>query len=275
VPAGLDLTLSLDAAYGTVPNGSAGSCSGRCFAGSLAGTRPAGHVDLRFVEDIEPDAQGQAKRWRVHVGGTFDDVPRTSPYYRFVETLAHHSITGGCAPTAYCPASSATREQMAVFVLVGREGAGYIPPACTTPVFADVPASSPFCPWVEEVARRGAAGGCGGENFCPGVPITREQMAVLVLRTLDPLLDPPACTTPMFDDVPASSPYCRWIEELARRGSVMRCAPGSYCPQAPVTREQMAGFIAGTFELTLYGPQLGHVPLAPAAAPGPRQRRRR
>jgi hypothetical protein len=218
-------------------------------------------VDVDFVESILPDPQGQAKRWRVHVGDSFGDVPRGSPFYRYVETLLHHGITGGCAANAYCPAASATREQMAVFVLVGKEGAGYVPPACGTPAFGDMPASSPFCPWVEEVARRGAASGCGGGRFCPAVPITREQMAVLVLRTLDPRLDPPACATPMFDDVPASSPFCRWIEELARRGAVSRCGVRLYCPLAPVTRQQMALFITGAFGLTLYGPQVGHVPL--------------
>jgi S-layer family protein len=271
VPAGLELTLSPDAAYGTVASGTAGRCTFPCFQGSLTGTRPAGHVDLGFVETLEPDAQGQAKRWRVHVGGTFADVPRSSPFYGNVETLVHHNITGGCGPSAYCPSSSTTREQMAVFVLVGKEGAGYLPPACTTPAFADMPASSRFCPWVEEVARRGASGGCGGGNFCPGVPITRQEMAVLVLRVLDPLLDPPACTTPMFDDVPASSPYCRWIEEVARLGFVVRCAGANYCPTAPVTREQMAMFIAGTFRLALYGPSIGHVPWMPSDSPPSRE----
>jgi S-layer homology domain len=269
VPAGLDVELSPDAAYGTVPDGSAGNCSGLCFEGSLTGKRPEGHVDIRFVESIEPDAQGQAKRWRVHVGGTFADVPGASLYYRDVETLVHHGITGGCALDAYCPSSSTTREQMAVFTLVGREGAGYLPPACAKPMFTDVPASSMFCPWVEEVARRGAAGGCGSGQFCPDVPITREQMAVLVLRVLDPLLDPPACTDPVFVDVPASSPYCRWIEELARRDAVMPCGAEMYCPLSPVTREQMALFIAGTFKLELYGPSVGHVPRMPDGSPAP------
>jgi hypothetical protein len=78
-------------------------------------------------------------------------------------------------------------------------------------------------------------------------------MAVFVLRTLDPALDPPACTTPMFGDVPASSPYCRWIEELARRGVVTGCGGGNYCPAASVTREQMGVFLSATFGLTLYG----------------------
>jgi hypothetical protein len=58
----------------------------------------------------------------------------------------------------------------------------------------------------------------------------------------------------MFADVPASSPYCRWIEELARRGVVTGCGNGNYCPTAPVTREQMAVFISVTYGLTLYGP---------------------
>ena len=78
-------------------------------------------------------------------------------------------------------------------------------------------------------------------------------MAIFVLRTLDPALNPPACTTPMFADVPASSPFCRWIEELARRGVVTGCGGGNYCPTANVTREQMGVFLAVTFGLKLYG----------------------
>jgi hypothetical protein len=68
-------------------------------------------------------------------------------------------------------------------------------------------------------------------------------MAVFVRRTLDPTLNPPACTTPVFADVPASSPFCKWIEELARRRVVTGCGGGNYCPTEPVTREQMGVFI--------------------------------
>ena len=78
-------------------------------------------------------------------------------------------------------------------------------------------------------------------------------MAVIVLRTLDPAINPPVCTTPMFADVPASSPLRKWIEELARRGVVSGCGDGNYCPTANVTREQMSVFLAATFGLVLYG----------------------
>jgi hypothetical protein len=79
-------------------------------------------------------------------------------------------------------------------------------------------------------------------------------MAIFVLRTLDPALNPPVCGTPMFGDVPASNPFCKWIEELARRGVVTGCGGGNYCPTASVTREQMGVFVSATFGLTLYGP---------------------
>jgi hypothetical protein len=95
--------------------------------------------------------------------------------------------------------------------------------------------------------------GCGGGNYCPNDAVTRDTMAVFALRTLDPTLNPPACTTPMFADVPASNPFCRWIEELARRGIVTGCGGGNYCPTASVTREQMGVFLSGTFGLLLYG----------------------
>jgi hypothetical protein len=243
------------ASYGTVANGDTAPCSDCYQVGvTFGGTRPATHWDATFTERLTPDAMGQTKPWTLHVGESFSDVPKTSPYYRFVETLLHKKVTGGCSASAYCPTNPVTREQMSVFVLVGKEGAGYGPPVCGAPVFGDVPASSPFCRWIEELARRGVVSGCGGGNYCPTDPVTREQMSVFLLHVLDPALSPPACGTPMFGDVPASSPFCRWIEELARRGITGGCGVGVYCPTNPVTREQMAVFISATFGLSLYGP---------------------
>jgi hypothetical protein len=89
----------------------------------------------------------------------------------------------GCGGGNYCPSLGVTREQMAVFVLATKEGGGYAPPACVAPVFADVPASSPFCRWIEELARRGVVGGCGGGNYCPSAGVTREQMSVFLAGT--------------------------------------------------------------------------------------------
>ena len=243
------------ASYGTIGVAAPGSCAvtGDCYrVGASAATRPAVHWDAAIDETMTPT--GAMKTWVLHIGRSFADVPATSPFYRFVETILHRAVTGGCTATAYCPGAPTTRAQMAVFVLLSKEPPGYLPPACAiTPAFVDVPVTSPFCRWVEELARRGAVSGCGGGHYCPSSPATREQMAVFVLRTLDPSLIPPACGTPVFADVPASSPFCRWIEELARRGAVTGCGGGNYCPGASVSREQMSVFLAVTFGLALYG----------------------
>jgi hypothetical protein len=47
----------------------------------------------------------------------------------------------------------------------------------------------------------------------------------------------------MFNDVSADSPFCPYIEEMARRGITTGCAPGLFCPRNFVTREQMAVFV--------------------------------
>ncbi|HET8647848.1 MAG TPA: hypothetical protein VFO85_20280, partial [Vicinamibacteria bacterium] len=129
------------ASYGTVAVGGTASCAatGDCYTVAVTALqRPATHWDSTIVETMAPAAV--AKTWTLHVGGSFTDVPPASGFYRFVETLLHGGVTGGCAAEAYCPGAPTTREQMAVFVLVSREGSGYLPPACTTPLFADVPA---------------------------------------------------------------------------------------------------------------------------------------
>jgi hypothetical protein len=72
---------------------------------------------------------------------------------------------------------------MAVFLLRTKEGSAYLPPACVTPTFLDVPCSLSIARWVDELAARGITAGCGGGNFCPDVPVTRGQMAVFLSVT--------------------------------------------------------------------------------------------
>jgi hypothetical protein len=254
-PAGATYTTTDSvASYGTINNGVIGSCTGTCYAVSVndPATRPAAHWDANALETFGDT--NNDKRWVLHVGRSFTDVAITNPFYRFIETLLHHGVTGGCSPGLYCPASSTTRREMAVFVLAAKEGPGVAPPPCTVPPFADVPITSGFCPFIAELARRGVVSGCGGGNYCPTSAVTRREMAIFALVTLDPTFVPPPCTVPPFNDVPITSPFCPYIQELANRGIVGGCGGGNYCPLGLVTRQEMGVFISGTFSLALYGP---------------------
>jgi hypothetical protein len=56
----------------------------------------------------------------------------------------------------------------------------------------------------------------------------------------------PAPTLPTFADVPNTHPFYQYIEALAASGITAGCstAPPQYCPDAPLTRGQMAVFLA-------------------------------
>jgi S-layer homology domain len=114
---------------------------------------------------------------------TFLDVPCASSTAPWINELAVRGVTGGCGAGNFCPAGLVNRGQMAVFLLATVEGPGYAPPACVTPVFADVPCSNPFAAWINELADRGITGGCGGGNYCPGNAVSRASMAVFLSAT--------------------------------------------------------------------------------------------
>jgi S-layer homology domain len=93
-------------------------------------------------------------------------------------------VSFGPATTGF--AQGTTRQQMTL-ALAQALNISQIP-ACVAgqEMFKDVPASSPFCPFIEELSRRGITGGCGSGNFCPGDPVTRQQMAVFLVKGIFP-----------------------------------------------------------------------------------------
>ena len=54
----------------------------------------------------------------------------------------------------------------------------------------------------------------------------------------------PAPDTATFGDVPTSHPFFQFIEALAASRITSGCGGGNFCPDAPVTRGQMAVFLA-------------------------------
>ncbi len=158
-----------------------------------------------------------------------------------IETLAALGITKGCNPPAntnFCPRESVTRAQMAAF-LVRALGL----PAATTDHFTDDNGSI-FEDDINRLAEAGITKGCNppaNDNYCPDDPVTRGQMAALLVRAL-PL---PAATVDHFTDDDGSI-FADDINRLAEAGITRGCNPpanDNYCPDDPVTREQMASFI--------------------------------
>jgi hypothetical protein len=135
---------------------------------------------------------------------------------------------------------------MSVFLLKSRYGFEHTPPPATGTVFGDVHPGDFAADWIEELAALGITAGCGGDDYCPADPVTREQMAVFLLKALEGSGYTPPDPTGVFGDVPTDDPFAPWIEDLAGRQITGGCQtdPLLYCPLRQTSRGEMV----------LYGP---------------------
>ena len=187
--------------------------------------------------------------------GSFADVPSTHLAYAAVEALSWNGITAGCAsnPMRFCPDALVTRAEMAVFIERAKRGSGFsLTPTGT--VFADVPATYWAAGFIEQLHADGITGGCatGPLRFCPDAPITRAAMAPMLLKArYGSTFNPGSATGTVFADVPRTHLFAAWIERIYQYGITLGCTstPRNYCPDASVTRAQMALFLQRTFNL--------------------------
>ena len=219
-------------------------------------TRPAAHWDATFDELL---STGATKTWTLHIGDSFTDTPESNSFYRYVETIFHVGITGGCGAGIYCPGNGVTRAQMAVFILKAEHGASYAPPPCTG-LFTDVecaPTPAFAVDWIEELFNEGITGGCGVGLLLPEQPghagadggVSPEGRARHELRA--------AGVRGHLHGrrMRADAGLRRGLDRAAlQRGRHRRLRRRDLLPGRAVTRGQMAVFLTKTFGLLLYGP---------------------
>lgn len=183
--------------------------------------------------------------------GSFGDVLASYWAWDYVERLFNAGITGGCgtSPRIYCPENEVTRGEMAVFLEKGIRGSTFSAPN-VAPTFTDTVGHWAE-DWIEVLRSDGITGGCGTNLYCPNSPVTRAQMAVFLLKSKygNAYLPPAVGAGTGFSDVQTSYWAAAWIKQLAAEGITGGCGTGTYCPESPVTRAQMAVFLVRTFNL--------------------------
>ncbi len=118
-------------------------------------------------------------------------------------------------------------------------------PSTSPSSFVDVPAG-PFSGHIERIAELGIATGYPDGTFRPSSPISRGEMAVMLMRALDLA---PGTGSGTFSDVPNDAFFTVAVEAIAAAGITTGCGGGKYCPFDQVLRDQMASFIARAFGL--------------------------
>ena len=109
-------------------------------------------------------------------------------------------------------------------------------------LFSDVPAGHTFEADIISIAIADITRGCGGDRYCPNDPVTRAEMATFLARATGLR----SSTTNRFTDVPSTNVHRANINAIAEAGITAGCNPPKndrFCPNDPVTRDQMASFL--------------------------------
>ncbi len=199
--------------------------------------------------DADDDNDGVADVDDNYPLGQFTDAQPDYWAFTYIEALARAGISSGCGGGNYCPQDPVSRAQMAVFLERGMNGGAFVPPPATGTVFLDVGAGDFAASFIEQLTSDGITAGCGNNNYCPDDAVTRDQMAVFLLRAKYGAGYSPPTATGVFSDVDLGYWAVHWIEQLAAEGITAGCGNGNYCPGADVTRDQMAVFLVRTFGL--------------------------
>lgn len=211
-----------------IPSGTvlAGTLSGGCAAATT------GQCNTPLFADIAPGTLGSREANTI-----YNHIPR---------------ITSGCtaSPLNYCPQAYITREQMAPFIIRAKEGNPTTDLCAAGSPFPDVSSTSLFCSHIARMQQLGITQGCGGGLYCPANLVTRESMAVFLVRAVEGEPSPTLCAggSP-FTDVSQSSPFCPHIKRAQELGITNGCTATTYCPAQNVTRLQMAIFLVRAFGL--------------------------
>jgi N-acetylneuraminic acid mutarotase len=133
-----------------------------------------------------------------------------------------------------------------------------IPPCAVQPTcllgFPDVGADSPYAAAVLGVTGAGWLAGYPDGTFRPDQPITRAQLLKVVVRAFGfPLVAGDASAAP-FPDVPPEHPYYAYIETAYQHGLIRGYKDGSFRPDAPVSRGQLAKILVQAAQLPLTQP---------------------
>lgn len=180
-------------------------------------------------------------------GGTFVD-DNASIHEPNIEAIFAFGLTNGCNPPLndrFCPDSGVQRGHMAAFL-----DRALNLPATNVDHFMDDDGSQ-FEAAINRIAAAGITLGCNppaNDRFCPTAVVSRGAMAAFLTRSFGYLPDP---DLPQFVDS-TTSVFGDDIRALATAGVTKGCNPPTndrFCPERPMTRQQMATMLARALEL--------------------------
>jgi hypothetical protein len=151
-------------------------------------------------------------------------------------------IVFGVLPTRYAPGADIPRDQAASILARALERAGAaLPPPGRTP-FRDLDGNV-HADRISQLAQVGLVHGLTPDRFGPKAPISRGQIAALLVRFHEHVTDQALRERGGHYDDTEGTQHENAIEQATVAGIVAGTGPRTYEPAAPVRRDQLASLI--------------------------------
>ncbi|GGD88792.1 DUF6528 family protein [Paenibacillus nasutitermitis] len=170
----------------------------------------------------------------------FDDVNESAWYYDDVAYVFAHGLMKGTGENTFSPNMELTRGMIAT-TLGQHYGVDVSKYAETS--FDDVKSDKYYAPYVGWVREAGIANGMGNNKFDPDAPITRQDLAVILMRYADftGLSFPVVRGYTDFKDDADISSYARDAIETFFKAEIFSGKPGEvFDPKGVATRAEVA-----------------------------------
>ena len=169
-----------------------------------------------------------------------------------IALLAQKEILNGTGSGRFSPDAPVTRSQF-VQMLAKLSGEDYS--KCTSDAFSDVQAGAWYAPAVAWAVEKGIAAGTGSGRFDPDAEITRQDMAVMLMRYVEnaakTTLPENVAPVTFADNGDIAAYAAQAVAAMQRAGIISGIAAGSgyrFAPKDKANRAQAAAMVAGLYQ---------------------------
>lgn len=174
----------------------------------------------------------------------FSDVPESYWAYAYITRLSSLGLVNGVGNGSFNPDANITRGDFVTLLgrLQGIDTTQYVGTA-----FTDVSATAYYAPYVKWAGDNGLVNGYGNGTFGPGAQITRQEMAVLIIRyaALNQKSLPNSGSTAKFADDSAIGVWAATAVYAARNAGLVNGKDGNrFDPSGNATRAEVCAIIS-------------------------------
>jgi uncharacterized lipoprotein YddW (UPF0748 family) len=173
----------------------------------------------------------------------------TTPHRLAIDCAVWWGLVEGRSATRYAPATDVTRGQSAAMIARLLRTTGHAPSTAPSAGFTDT-VGHLFEADIDLLASLGIVAGVTSSRFAPDLPVTRAQMASLLVRTFEHGYALPLPPGPVpFGDVSADNVHRDAIGRLVGSNITSGTTATTFEPRRAVPRDQMSSFVTRSVQV--------------------------